>query len=115
MHTRKSLGWAALLAASVAGAALTPAVAQAKKAKVSILLGQSNMVGRGGGMSVLHNEWLKVGKGKIGIEIGAGHELGEYLDEPVLLLKSCIGNRALGWDLLPPGADGYEVAGFFWW
>jgi hypothetical protein len=24
-----------------------------------------------------------------------------------LILKSCIGNRALSWDLLPPGADGY--------
>ena len=30
------------------------------------------------------------------------------MDEPVLLLKSCIGNRALGWDLLPPGSEEYE-------
>jgi len=57
---------------------------------------------------VLHNEWLKVGKGKIGIEFGAGHQLGEFLDEPVMMLKSCIGNRALGWDLLPPGSKGYD-------
>jgi hypothetical protein len=66
------------------------------------------MVGRGGGMNVLHNEALKVGKGKMGIEFGLGHELGNFLDEPVMLLKSCIGNRALGWDLLPPGSKGYE-------
>ena len=25
-----------------------------------------------------------------------------------MILKSCIGNRALGWDLLPPGSKGYE-------
>ena len=127
---------------------------QAKKAKVFILLGQSNMVGMGeisgdkgeslekavkteklypylvdasgnwaerndvryvqvmvgksGGMNVLHNEALKVGKGKMGIEFGLGHELGEAIEEPVLILKSCIGNRALGWDLLPPGSKGYE-------
>ena len=66
------------------------------------------MVGRGGGMNVLHNEALKVGKGKMGIEFGLGHELGESLDEPVMILKSCIGNRALGWDLLPPGSEGFE-------
>jgi len=66
------------------------------------------MVGKGGGMSVLHNEALKVGKGKMGIEFGLGHVLGEFVDEPVMLLKSCIGNRALGWDLLPPGSKGFE-------
>jgi hypothetical protein len=67
------------------------------------------MVGRrGGGMQLLHNEWLKVGKGKMGIEFGAGHVLGNAIDEPVMLLKSCIGNRALGWDLLPPGSKGYD-------
>jgi hypothetical protein len=66
------------------------------------------MVGKGGGMNVLHNEALKVGKGKMGIEFGLGYVLGEAIDEPVMLLKSCIGNRALGWDLLPPGSKGYE-------
>lgn len=66
------------------------------------------MVGRGGGMNVLHNEWLKVGKGNIGVEFGFGHQIGEFMDEPVMLLKSCIGNRALGWDLLPPGSKGFE-------
>ncbi len=66
------------------------------------------MVGRSGGMNLLRNEWLKVGSGKIGIEFGAGHILGEAIHEPVMLLKSCIGNRALGWDLLPPGSKGYD-------
>lgn len=61
----------------------------------------SVMVGRKG---VYRNEWLTVeGKGKIGIEVGIGHQLGHALDAPVMVLKSSIGNRSLGWDLLPPG------------
>ncbi|QDV28233.1 hypothetical protein Spb1_00960 [Planctopirus ephydatiae] len=53
------------------------------------------------------NAWLTVGN-KIGVEQGIGHQLGNALDEPVLLLKSAIGNRSLGWDLLPPGSSSYE-------
>ena len=34
--------------------------------------------------------------------------MGQMLDEPVLVLKSCIGNRSLGWDLLPPGSERYR-------
>ncbi|GAB5405628.1 MAG: hypothetical protein Aurels2KO_38590 [Aureliella sp.] len=61
-----------------------------------------------GGSRVLANDWLTV-KGKtIGPEIGIGHQLGNSIDAPVMLLKSCIGNRALGWDLLPPGSEGFE-------
>jgi hypothetical protein len=30
------------------------------------------------------------------------------MEEPVLILKSAIGNRSLGWDLLPPGSPSYE-------
>lgn len=66
------------------------------------------MVGKKGGMSVFNNEWLTIGKGNIGPEIGIGHQVGNLLDEPVLILKSCIGNRSLGWDLLPPGSKGFE-------
>ena len=33
------------------------------------------------------------------------------LDAPVMILKSCIGNRSLGWDLLPPGSEPYEFEG----
>ena len=42
-------------------------------------------------------------RGSIGPELGIGFELGNYTTEPVMCLKSCIGDRALGWDLLPPG------------
>ena len=62
--------------------------------------------GRGG---VRRNDWLTVSGGKIGIETGIGHQLGNALDEPVLILKSSIGNRSLGWDLLPPGSPRHEV------
>jgi hypothetical protein len=57
---------------------------------------------------LLRNDWLTISGGKIGIEIGIGHHLGSALDEPVMILKSSIGNRALGWDLLPPGSEGFE-------
>ncbi len=57
-----------------------------------------------------HNDWLTAGNGngggKFGPEIGIGNYLGQVLDAPVLILKSCVGNRALGWDLLPPSAVG---------
>ncbi|TAE74236.1 MAG: sialate O-acetylesterase [Verrucomicrobia bacterium] len=66
------------------------------------------MVGRGGAMGVHQNEWLTIRGKAIGPEIGIGHQLGNALEEPVLILKSCIGNRGLGWDLLPPGSESYE-------
>ncbi|MEY3027512.1 MAG: hypothetical protein RLZZ238_2409 [Planctomycetota bacterium] len=47
----------------------------------------------------------------IGPELGFGFVLGQVVDEPVLLIKSCIGNRSLGWDLLPPGSERFEVDG----
>lgn len=62
-----------------------------------------------GPMRLFNNEWMTVGGGKIGPELGIGHALGDALDEPVLILKSCIGNRSLGWDLLPPGSERFEV------
>ncbi len=61
-----------------------------------------------GGSRVLANEWMTVRGKTIGPEVGIGHQLGDAIDGPVMLLKSCIGNRALGWDLLPPGGDGFE-------
>lgn len=69
------------------------------------------MVGRGGGMRVFNNEWMTIKGKNIGPEIGIGHHLGNLLDEPVLILKSCIGNRSLGWDLLPPGSKRFERGG----
>jgi alpha-galactosidase len=56
------------------------------------------------------NDWLTV-KGNFGPELGFGHVMGQVLDEPVLVLKACIGNRSLGWDLLPPGSERYEFEG----
>jgi hypothetical protein len=67
------------------------------------------MQGRNGGAAqVVKNEWLAVKGGKMGPEFGLGHAVGEAVEAPVLLLKSCIGNRSLGWDLLPPGSERFE-------
>jgi len=64
-----------------------------------------------GAMTLYNNEWLTIGGGgnssKIGTELAIGHYLGYATDAPVLIVKSCIGNRALGWDLLPPGSPEY--------
>ena len=56
-----------------------------------------------------NNEFMTVKGGRLGPEYGIGHCLGHAIDAPVLILKSCIGNRSLGWDLLPPGGERYEV------
>jgi len=45
------------------------------------------------------------------VEQQFGHVMGEYHEEPVLVLKACIGNRSLGWDLLPPGSESFEHDG----
>lgn len=62
-----------------------------------------------------YNDWLTAengnGSGKFGPEIGIGNYLGHAIDAPVLILKSCVGNRALGWDLLPPSAVGTGLDG----
>ena len=61
-----------------------------------------------GPMKEFNNEWMTVKGRTIGPELGIGHCLGNAVDAPVMILKSCIGNRSLGWDLLPPGSKGYE-------
>ena len=62
------------------------------------------------------NKWLSVGCGasanNIGPELGLGHVLGQYHDQPVLLLKASQGNRSLGWDFLPPGSPPFEQEGY---
>ena len=60
-----------------------------------------------GGMREFNNEWMTI-SGNVGVEIGIGHAVGDATNAPVMILKSAIGNRALGWDLLPPGSEGYE-------
>jgi alpha-galactosidase len=42
-----------------------------------------------------------------GPELGFGHVMGYYLNEPVLLIKASQGNRGLFWDILPPGSPRY--------
>ena len=61
-----------------------------------------------GAMRKFNNEWMTISGGNIGPEIGIGHHVGQATKAPVMVLKSCIGNRALGWDLLPPGSEGFE-------
>ena len=74
-------------------------------------------------MKVFHNEFMTIRGDTIGPEIGIGHVLEASLmtkmckkdkeqqpaaKPPIMLLKSCIGNRSLGWDLLPPGSPRYD-------
>ena len=47
----------------------------------------------------------------IGPELGFGHVMGYYYEEPVLLIKASIGNRSLGWDILPPGSERFTYDG----
>jgi len=51
------------------------------------------------------------GGGSFGPELGFGHVMGWYHNEPVLLIKSSIGNRSLSWDCLPPGSDSFVYNG----
>ena len=60
------------------------------------------------GKGPLNNDWMTVSGGSLGPEYGIGHSLGNAIDAPVMILKCCIGNRALGWDLLPPGSERRE-------
>ena len=67
------------------------------------------------GNGLMNNEWLGVAQPgqifkstTIGVEFGIGHVVGNAVDAPVMILKSCIGNRALGWHLLPPGSARFE-------
>jgi len=66
-----------------------------------------------GKVRVFQNEFLTVKDNeKIGPEVGIGHSLERARKgKKVVLLKSCIGNRSLGWDLLPPGSPRYDYKG----
>ena len=52
------------------------------------------------------------GKHHIGPELQFGHILGDHLDEPILLIKTCWGGKSLFKDFRPPGAGG--VTGDFY-
>jgi hypothetical protein len=63
-------------------------------------------------LNLQHNDWMSVNNRKnLGVEYAVGHCLGYVTDAPVMILKSCIGNRSLGWDLLPPGSEPWEFEG----
>ncbi len=64
-----------------------------------------------GKMREFNNEWMTIKGRSMGPEFGIGHYVGHAVDAPVMILKSCIGNRSLGWDLLPPGSERYEFQG----
>lgn len=66
------------------------------------------MASGAGPWKMFNNEWMTVSGNTMGPEFGIGHPLGNAIDAPVMILKSCIGNRALSFDLLPPNADGYQ-------
>jgi Carbohydrate esterase, sialic acid-specific acetylesterase len=106
-----------------------PAFVSTAKWKKEIDPRVRNVFTMGSGTSpgrIIHNEWMTIqGCRTIGPEIGIGHELGNWLHpssragvsgnedddddgEKIMMLKSCIGNRSLGWDLLPPGSPSFE-------
>jgi len=64
------------------------------------------------------DKWLSVGCGagpnNIGPELGFGHVIDDYHDEPVLIIKASQGNRSLGWDFLPPGSERFEHDGYIY-
>jgi len=63
-------------------------------------------------LKLQHNDWMSVtNRNALGLEHAIGHILGYVTDAPVMILKSCIGNRSIGWDLLPPGSEPYEFEG----
>lgn len=64
-----------------------------------------------------NNEWMTAGpsnkRATIGPELGIGFTVGDYITSTgaangTMILKGCIGDRALGWDLLPPGSPGFD-------
>ena len=51
-------------------------------------------------------EYGRDGKGKVGTELGFGWQMGELLDEQVLLIKWAAGGHSLKKNFLPPSAGG---------
>ncbi len=61
-----------------------------------------------GMMRTINNQWMTIAKQRfIGPEYGIAHEVKKAVHGPIMILKSVIGNRSIGWDLLPPGSKGY--------
>ena len=68
-----------------------------------------------GVISAIGNGPMTVGFGAnsstIGPELTFGFIMAHYFDEPVLIIKTSIGNRSLLWDCLPPGSPRFEYNG----
>jgi alpha-galactosidase len=85
-----------------------------------------NLVDDAGDWTVRNDVWYKgvvtaigqgplipgVQGGTIGPEMGFGHVMGYYHDEPVIVIKTSQGNRSIGWDFLPPGSEQYTVGDY---
>eukprot|EP00045_Choanoeca_perplexa_P004653 m.39629 g.39629 ORF g.39629 m.39629 type:complete len:387 (+) comp12687_c0_seq2:60-1220(+) len=69
-----------------------------------------------GSSKLENNEWMTAGpsnkRSTIGPELGIGYTMGDYMASirvnGTMILKGCIGDRALGWDLLPPGSPSFD-------
>ena len=59
--------------------------------------------GKHGGLAPNYGGFRSVG---FGPELGIGHALGDYYDEPVLLVKVAFGGCSLAVDMRPPGSGG---------
>ncbi len=68
-----------------------------------------------GVISAIGNDVLKPEFGantnSFGPELGFGQVMGWYHDEPVLLIKTSIGNRSLLWDIAPPDTVRFNYGG----
>jgi alpha-galactosidase len=63
---------------------------------------QEARVAKGGKSAAL--SVLAHGGNTIGPEVGFGSVMGTFHDEPVLLIKTAMGNRSLAWDFRPPSS-----------
>ena len=62
-------------------------------------------------LKVFNNEWMTDQGQDRARSSESAITLGDAIAAPVMLLKSCNGNRSLGWDLMPPGTEPYEFEG----
>jgi hypothetical protein len=118
-NNANGLGWHVRL--DVPGTLQTAAVTQNKFPE--LIDSDGNWVSRDdvwykGVVTATANKWLSVGcgagGGQVGPELGFGWVLGDYHDQPVLILKASQGNRSLGWDFLPPGSERIEHEGYIY-
>ena len=57
-----------------------------------------------GGLTIGYSGYS--GRHHIGLELQFGHVVGDYFEQPVLLVKTCWGGKSLFKDFRPPSADG---------